>query len=80
MSARDDLAYAAGALTPARRVAELLDAYRAEVLREAADAADTIAESLKAKSPRHYSQRECATYVRTVGSAIRRMAEGGDAR
>lgn len=35
-SARDALAYAAGALTPARKVGELLDAYRAEVLLEAA--------------------------------------------
>jgi hypothetical protein len=31
-SARDALAYAAGALTPARKVGELLDAYRDEVL------------------------------------------------
>jgi hypothetical protein len=37
-SARDALAYAAGALTPARKVDELLGAYRAEVLREAAAA------------------------------------------
>ena len=47
-TARNDLAYAAGALTPARKVGELLDAYRAEVLLEAADAID--AETRQAKA------------------------------
>jgi hypothetical protein len=49
-SARDALAYAAGALTPARKVGELLDGYRADVLSEAAD---------KLKASGHADAAEC---------------------